>query len=151
MAFLKRWWRCDGLPMKWLLQGTAEAPCCIFVLESHREADQAKWWGSLSSCTLDLTLVIGHALFEWDKVITCHLFRHCPLQYAARAYCGICLFCKYSKNPVNNIFFSEFKRGSKLVLLSSELVKTNHFASSLGFPDLSDRFRGAFSVALHEF
>lgn len=71
----------------WLLvksypQG-AKPPCCIFVLESHRGANQPKCWSRLSSCTLDLALVIGHALFDWDKVITCYLFKHCPLQSAA--------------------------------------------------------------------
>lgn len=50
-----------------------------FFLESHRGANQEKCWSRLCSCTLDLALVIGHALFDWDKVITCYLFRNCPL------------------------------------------------------------------------
>lgn len=53
-----------------------------FVLESHRTANQAKCWNRLSTGMLDLVLVIGHALFGSDKVITCYLFRLCPLQSA---------------------------------------------------------------------
>lgn len=75
--------------VKSLPQGTADRtkpPCCIFVLESHQGANQAKYWSRLSFCTLDLALVIGHALFDWDKVITCYLFRHCPSQSAVLSY-----------------------------------------------------------------
>lgn len=45
------------------------------------------------ACTLDLALVIGHGLFDWDKVITCYLFRHCPLQSAACTQTNISPLC----------------------------------------------------------
>lgn len=82
---LRLWLQAKSLP-----RGTADKtkpPHCIFVLESHRGANQAKCLSRLSTSTLDLALVIGHALFDWDKVITCYLFRHCPLQSSA---CGLC-------------------------------------------------------------
>lgn len=53
------------------LGSTCKPPCCIFVglLGSHRGwekgsggANQAKCWNRLCTCTLDLLLVIGHAL-----------------------------------------------------------------------------------------
>lgn len=81
-------------------------------------------------------------------MITCHLFRHCPLQDSARTLSDISPLYKDSINPVDNTLnLNVFK----LVSLSSELVKTNRFASSLSFLDSSDRFRGAFSVLLREF
>lgn len=43
---------------------------------------------------LDLALVIGHALFDWDKVITCYLFRHCPLQSSACTFSDISPLCR---------------------------------------------------------
>lgn len=134
--------------------GTADRtkpPCCIFVLESHRGANQAKCWSRLSSCTLDLALVIGHALFDWDKVITCYLFRHCPSQSSACTDSNISPFCQ--QIPQILLILSYLKR--KCIRIGSSLplsvMKTNHFPISQGFLASSKRFRGSFSVLQHEF
>lgn len=131
------------LLVKSLPQETADRtkpPCCIFVLESHWGANQAKCWSRLSSCTLDLVLVIGHALFDWDKVITCYLFRHCPLQSAECTDSNISPLClqilmiwlwlKYEY--IRNRFQSSFVDGqnksfSYLSGLSSLIKKVQRF------------------------
>lgn len=73
-------------------QGIADStqpPRCILGLESHQGAKQHKCWSRLSSYTLDLALVIGHALSDWDKVIACFFFHRCPLPAAACTHCII--------------------------------------------------------------
>ncbi len=126
-------------------------PCCIFVQESHREANQAKCWSTLSSCTLDLALVIGHALFDWDKVITCYLFRHCPSQSAACTHSYMSLPCQQILQILLVLWYLRYEciREDSRLLLS--VMKTNHFPISQGFLASSERFRGSFSVVLHEF
>lgn len=53
--------------------------CRIFVGRLRREAATTRSDGAdRARRTLDLAVVIGHGLFDWNKVITCYLLRRCP-------------------------------------------------------------------------
>lgn len=137
--------------MKSLPRGTADRtkpPCCIFVLESHRGANQAKCWSRLSSCTLDLALVIGHALFDWDKVITCYLFRHCPSQSAARTHSDISAPVAQILLTLSYQKYECIRYGFQSAFVGGE---NKSFSYLSGLSSLIKRFRGSFSVLLHEF